>query len=222
MSNTKTQDKTKPPINGPDIARELVPDENIVWVGRPDASRFAWRGWLHVCFGILHINILVLIVFIFIIAYQSTPMAPLLADLIVVIFFAAWTMCMLAVCVFVLLTPFWLYRYARRAQYVITNHRCIIWRPNLFRGGMILSISPRQLYDIESKADRHGHGDLLLDPACIPMLRRIHNILFIIHPMRYIQQNRLFGFFSIKNVYEVEEIIRHTLKIGGKPRRHPY
>ncbi|NLF31874.1 MAG: hypothetical protein GX591_13425, partial [Planctomycetes bacterium] len=90
--------------------------------------------------------------------------------------------------------PYWVYRKAGRSAYAITDRRAILLDAGWFGGLNVRSFGPDELDDITRKQRADGSGDLIFR-------RDISHTHDSTH-------TRDIGFMAIRNVKDVETIIR--------------
>ncbi len=94
-------------------------------------------------------------------------------------------------------TPLWAMRNAKRTVYILTNRRAVI-----FAGGFnttISSYSPGQLYSTTRKQNPDGSGDILFNTEINSLVKNKN--INTLDP----------GFYGIKNVKEVEKLIKKLI-----------
>jgi len=108
---------------------------------------------------------------------------------------------------FALATPLRLMRRARRILYVLTDQRCIVWRPGMFSGEKVRSFTRDAVLNLERNSDSRGRGDLVFEQvgdSQSKMMKRAYGF------------DQVNGFIAIENVRDVELLIRETLSPGGR------
>jgi hypothetical protein len=120
------------------IQSNLLPDEQLLWTGQPDARRMT-RNYVLPGMGAAAVVFVV--------------MAVLGANLLALLLFSG---AMAAITLFMGLL--WVYPDARRTLYVLTNQRILIF--NTKQGGLIGELHATDVGNIQSIERKDGSGDL--------------------------------------------------------------
>lgn len=173
------------------VEAELNAGEKIIWIGRPNARRFALQSLPVVLFAIPWTAFA-----LFWMAgaagfkipnfNQGFDLFPLFGIPFVLIGFG------------MLSTPLWMKRKAKRTAYVLTTERAIVFDGG-FRSTTIQSFGPERLNDLQRKQRSDGSGDLIFE-------RKLSS------NNDGGQRTTDLGFLAIPNVKEVEELVRKLVK----------
>ena len=174
------------------VGSELQPGERITWAGQPIPRFFARRSIGAVLFGIPWTAFA-----IFWIAGASgfkwpdfshgAGLFPLFGVPFVLIGFG------------MLSTPYWMRRKARRTAYVITDRRALILDGGAWRSVTVRSFEPKRLGDFRRVQRTDGSGDLIFERTWAT-------------DSEGYKQSTDHGFLAIRNVREVESLIRQLSK----------
>ena len=191
------------------VRSALGPGENLIWAGQPSAGRFMWNGMFRLVCG-LPLSAVGL-------ALVWAALDPAIhSDL------GAWgrVLCLAAALPVLLVgfwlvgSPYWMYRKARQTCYALTDQRGIAWEAGWF-GRMTVHYFPvHKLSKITRRDFRGGAGDLIFDRQ-------------VFREWRYGTEEwggmglrtRIveYGFFAVKNVAEVEKLVRGMLLARKQP-----
>jgi hypothetical protein len=174
------------------VAAELAPDEKLLWVGQPRPGLVMRPAYFLVPFGGVFAAFALIWVVVAMIVTNGL-MAPC-------------GLPFLAVGVWLMFSPVWLGRQARRTLYALTDRRAIIWEPGWFGAFTVRNYTAAGLGRMSRTERADGSGDLVFEE--ITTVTTSGNT-----GTRYNTVRR--GFLGIDNVREVEDQVRRTLLPGG-------
>ena len=184
--------ETLPPLLAQRVQSELQPGETLVWTGRPVPGLATRPLWLFTIVGIV----------------MMVPMMIVLAITAIGVLLggapALFGLCFLFPTGFLgllglsfALMPLWARSAANKTVYSLTDRRTIVCQQNLFSLN-VQSFGPAELARMYRRELRDGMGDLIfLDSAWTNG--------------RGSQQLRTVGFQAIRDVHDVETLVRATL-----------
>lgn len=197
---------------------EVRNEEKLIWAEQPDPNRFMLSGIPSVLLGILLTpSALFLVHGAYPILYSASGLGQSKSTVPIFLFFGLFVglfgilggILMFLLGLFFLATPYMKKLCALKTAYVLTNKRAICFnkigliRPNKrFNGYEILSYYPEKLINMKKVVRENGSGDLIFveipirSPGPDPFL-----------------SFRKVGFLSIKNVNNVEDLIRKTFLV---------
>ena len=179
------------------VDAELEPGEQVIWAGQPVPARFARRNLGMVLFGIPWTAFA-----LFWIAGASgfkipdfsspTSLFPLFGVPFVLV--GCW----------LLSSPYWQFRQARRTAYVITDRRAVVLSSGFWNSITVRSFEPFRLGDLRRIQNTDGTGDLVFE--------RVVNT-----SNRNGNQSTDHGFLAIKDVKTVETLVRQLVTSRTTP-----
>lgn len=198
------------------VRAELSGGEQLLWVGQPRPSRFARQGIPLVLFGIPWTA--------FALFWMGCASMPLLGwagggrnlapgggpGAWFGGFFACFPLFgvpFVLIGLWMLTSPYWLRRKAKRTFYALTDRRAILWEPGWFGSGEVRSYGPNQLTKTIRKDLSDGGGDLVFEEI-VTVNRNSDG------PTTSTTRH---GFMGIDNVRGVEELLRKAL-LSNPPR----
>jgi hypothetical protein len=181
------------------VRSELRDGERLSWVGQPRPSRFARQAIPFVLFGIPFTAFAV-----FWVAMASGILfgefgnkggrggvgAPSAC-------FPLFGLPFVLIGLWMLSSPYWFWRQARRTCYALTNRRAIIWQAGTFGAVSVRSYGPEALGQLHRTEYADGSGDLVFE---VVVSVRNRTATTIRH-----------GFLAIRDVREIEELVRRVL-----------
>lgn len=102
-------------------------------------------------------------------------------------------------------SPYWLWRQAKRTCYALTDRRAILWQAGKFGSVSVRSYGPEALGKTHRTEHADGCGDLVFEEAVTIGHNNDNNLTTT--TIRH-------GFMAISNVREVEELLRRVLLPG--------
>jgi len=134
---------------------ELQRDERVVWSGVPSPSRMAKKSWPMVLFGIPWTAFAV-----FWVAGASDFRIPDFSS--PTVFFPMFGLPFVGIGIFLLSSPYWAARKARKSAYYVTDRRALLIESTGFKGVKIRSFYPQDLGMLERNQRPDGSGDIIL------------------------------------------------------------
>jgi hypothetical protein len=165
------------------VARELEPDEKLLWAGQPRLDLATRPAYLLVPFGCFFTGFSLLWI--------------VGAGLMTLGLLAPCGLPFIAVGIGMLASPVWLRSMARKTIYAVTDRRAIVWQPGWFGRVAVQSFTAAGLGQMSRVERADGSGDLV----------------FQVHTTGYGDNTRTErrGFLAIDHVKEVEDLVRKTL-----------
>lgn len=172
------------------VARELTPDEKLIWAGQPRPDLMARAAWFLVPFGLVFAGFAV---FWMIMAGVMTGglMAPCALPFI-------------AIGLGMVASPVWLRSLARKTLYALTDRRALVWEPSFWGTTTLRQYTAAGLGHLTRVERSDGSGDLVFEE--FTTVNRSGNGTSTSTTRR--------GFLAIDRVHEVEHLIRQTLLTG--------
>lgn len=150
----------KPPVDArsdPRLGRELEADEQVVWAGRPDPKVMGCRSVPLMIFGIPWTAFSVF----WMLAASGVLFGRIGgAGWIIQAIFTLFGVPFVLIGFFMLTSPYWARRTARKTLYALTDRRCIIWQPSL-RSTTVKSYGPDDLGSMSRLERKNGAGDVI-------------------------------------------------------------
>ena len=181
------------------LEREVREDERLVWWGRPVPKRYARSSWALVIFGIPWTA--------FVILWMALALAPLLKGNpgnggAIQVCFSLWGFPFLLIGLWLLTSPLWSRKRAKRVCYALTDQRIIILQAGMFGAVEVRSILRANLGQISKKEYADGSGDLIF--GSLMKGRQDDSFGSSTLPV---------GFIGIENVRAIENLIHRTLGV---------
>ena len=174
------------------VQSELQPGEILVWAGQPDPDLAVRGAWILSIFGLVF-----LIPPLFFLSLTTFGVFALGNLGLIGLCFLPGGLVFAVVGLFLVLTPMRIRRAARKGIYAITSQRAIVWRKTMF-SMTIQSFGPDQLGRMYRKERPNGAGDLVFYDSAWANTDGSRQIQTI-------------GFLAIRDVHQVEELVRATL-----------
>ena len=179
------------------LERALEPDEEVVWLGRPETMAFVSRSLGNFLPGIP------ILAFAVVVLYLSTANArdartgaPTPGNWFVLV----WCTAVALIGVRCLLSPLFAWRLARRSLYVVSDRRAILIEALWSR--RIQSFAGERLLNATRNEDRYGRGDIILERLTVQNAKGRSSIVET-------------GFIGLDDVKRVEQLMRATVARGG-------
>ena len=181
------------------LQREIREDERLVWWGRPVPKRYARSSWVLVIFGIPWTA--------FVILWMALALAPLFKGNpnnggAIEVCFSLWGIPFLLVGIWLLTSPLWSRRRAKRVCYALTDQRIIILQAGMFGSVEVRSILLANLGQFTKREYEDGSGDLIFG---LPKQRS--------QEQSFGSSTLPIGFIGIENVREIESLIHRTMRV---------
>jgi hypothetical protein len=192
MKNQRADLTPVPPELRRVVHDELGPDEQLRWVGQPDAGTHAMRSIPVMLIGIVFAGMSLFIM------SQASAMGT-----------GGPSLFPLFGCVFVLIglgvatAPFWMAWTAGRTVYMVTSRRAVIFQQRM--GLHVKSYDADDFTDYERIERGDGRGDIIF---------RHH----IWHDNKGQRQSNQEGFIGIENVRHVDDLLQDLMARGDRDR----
>jgi hypothetical protein len=168
------------------VARELSPEERLVWVGQPRPDLAVRPAYFIVPFGVVFTGMALL--WMVVAAFLTLGLL------------APCGLPFLVIGVALILSPTWLRSLARRTAYALTDRRAIVFQPSLFGRVTVQSFTASGLGQLTRSERSDGSGDLVFQSYLTGFGTNARTVQT--------------GFMGIDRVREVEDLVRKTLQVG--------
>jgi hypothetical protein len=182
----------------PRLARELEDREQLIWAGRPQAKLMGFRSIPLMIFGIGWTAFSVF----WILAASGVLLGRIGGGgQIIQVIFSLFGVPFVVIGLFMLSSPYWARRSARRTLYALTDQRCIIWLPKLGSGMTVKSYRPDDLGSMSRVERKDGSGDVIFVKS-IRIRERTSSSDTVTEAE---------GFMAVEDAHTLERLIRDTL-----------
>jgi hypothetical protein len=205
MTEPLFDDSSLPPELEDRVRAELRPGEMLLWVGQPRPGRFLLLTLPIVLFGIPWTAFSV---FWMVMASGMLFGGPPNGGGFQLFFllFPLWGVPFVLIGLGMLSAPYWAWRHAKQTCYAVTDQRVLILEGGLFGKTTIRSYGPGALGKMHRTEQSDGSGDLIFEEVS----ETNGNGIF-----RRTTTTTSRGFYGIRNVRGVEELVRRVLLHEG-------
>jgi hypothetical protein len=193
------------------VRSELSDGERLLWVGQPRPSRIAYGAIPLVLFGIpwtAFALFWVAMSYTMSGGFNQVNGGP--APFGVFRFFPLFGLPFVLIGLGMLSSPYWLWRQAKRTCYALTDRRAILWKAGMFGSVTVRSYGPEALDRVTRTSYADGCGDLVFEEVVTAGTDS---------EGRRTARTSRYGFMAIKQVREVEELLRKSLRSRGDEGR---
>ncbi len=204
MTEPLFDNSSLPPELEERVRSELRPGEMLLWVGQPRPGPFLLPTIPIVLFGIpwtaFSVFWMVMASWIVFGGHPGGGGFPLVFRL-----FPLWGLPFVLIGLGMLSAPYWAWRKAKQTCYAVTDQRVLIWEPGMFGKVTIRSYGPEALSRMHRTESADGSGDLIFEEESETNANG---------SIRRTTTGRR-GFYGIRNVRGVEELVRRVLLHDG-------
>ena len=179
------------------VKDELDSSEELIWEGRPIAKVFTARSGVALAFGLMFTAFS----FFWTASLLKENTVSILPMTLIERIFPFFSLPFLAVGIWLMLSPYWMYRETQRTVFVITNKRCIIITAG--RTKKVKAYVNSRINSIEKTEYSDGSGDLIF--------AREQYTTSGDNGTREIR-TRGIGFHSIQSVSEVQKLLKAAVR----------
>lgn len=179
------------------LERAIEPDEQVLWLARPNVLGFMSRSFRDVLIGLSFVAFPVVLLFLSVATIRRGGTGEIAPP---AWFMLLWGVLFAVIGASLLLSPFSAWWLARRTLYVVTDRRAILidapWRRR------IQSFAGERLLNATRNEDAYGRGDIILERLTVQNSKGRSSI----------QET---GFFGLDDVKRVDHLMRATVTRGG-------